>query len=357
MFPPHTQSHLLLTPLASYVADGPTRLDDLQRTVALLEEQARLAADREEQLKIQLLQTEDELSRHKQVGKHRDVPRPQDERQLSTVRPGTTVREPQQLSEPVMAHIGQMMLDERGKEQFLGAHTGIYFLSSASRKARESLGDRGFFPDFVFGLFFTAQPYSMFELNSPAWTPAEALAQLRQRHGPKHYQDQISQFGQDWACTYPILDLDRFRREIFNLHGDRERETPLPELEECLVFQLFSVLAINILTHDPRGPDLRVVDSYLASMSPRMCEDGSLDSLRALVLYTIVLQLEGRSQLAAQANGIIVRLAQSLGLHRHSRRFKQQPLEVEQRKRLWWCIFICDTFVSDPLPYATRPSD
>ncbi|KAL4879958.1 fungal-specific transcription factor domain-containing protein [Aspergillus karnatakaensis] len=43
-----------------------------------------------------------------------------------------------------------------------------------------------------------------------------------------------------------------------------------------------------------------------------------------------------------QLNGHMVRIAQSLGLHRHARRFRMGVGEIELRKRLWWWIYTFD---------------
>lgn len=145
----------------------------------------------------------------------------------------------------------------------------------------------------------------------------------------------------DWGSLYPVIDADKFCATLADLRISHDHE--LSESECCVLFQLYSMMAINTVTHDSPQDDLPTYDSILASLFPRVWGASNLESLRGLLLYTLVLQIEGRSRLAVQTNGVLVRLAQTLGLHRHSRRFKHQPSEVEWRKRLWWCVFICDT--------------
>lgn len=263
------------------------------------------------------------------------------EQQAPTVQPDNTLRDLRQRSDPVLGHIGQMVPDERGTELFLGAHTGVHFLSSASRQARESLGEHGAFPDWVFGLFFTRQRYPVFGWANDTQMPPESLP----GHDVEHYVDEVALFCHDWGGIYPAVDTEKFRAALPPVLARVDQHQELSESECCVLFQLCSILAINTVTHDARQENLRVYDTILSSIFPRICEAGNLESLLALLLYTLVLQIEGRSQLAVQTNGIVVRLAQSLGLHRHSRRFKLQPSEVERRRRLWWCVFICDTWV------------
>ncbi|WZH49521.1 fungal-specific transcription factor domain-containing protein [Fusarium acuminatum] len=46
-------------------------------------------------------------------------------------------------------------------------------------------------------------------------------------------------------------------------------------------------------------------------------------------------------------SGLATRLAQTLGLHRHSDRFKFDPLETELRRRAWWCQYSLDAYASN----------
>ncbi|KAI2816563.1 transcriptional regulator family: Fungal Specific TF [Aspergillus niger] len=54
--------------------------------------------------------------------------------------------------------------------------------------------------------------------------------------------------------------------------------------------------------------------------------------------------------------GQAVRLAQSLGLHRHSRRFRFCAGEMELRKRMWWCVYAVDVVVHG-LPKLIQDDD
>lgn len=65
-------------------------------------------------------------------------------------------------------------------------------------------------------------------------------------------------------------------------------------------------------------------------------------SLQALILFSLYNQLHGHCLAMTTLNGSMVSLAQSLGLHRHARRFKMPAGEIELRKRLWWWVYVFD---------------
>ncbi|CAG8103286.1 unnamed protein product [Penicillium olsonii] len=73
---------------------------------------------------------------------------------------------------------------------------------------------------------------------------------------------------------------------------------------------------------------------------------GHIRSLQALALFALFNQLSGHCLTLTTMSGIMVRLAQSLGLHRHARRFKMGVGEIELRKRLWWWVYVFDRYTS-----------
>lgn len=157
------------------------------------------------------------------------------------------------------------------------------------------------------------------------------------------YAYEIDRFCSKWSPMCPIVDRSTFTQRIRDSLSEVDSSEMVSRKTLILIFQLFAAMAINALADFARQNILDNYDALLASLFPMVSEAGNIESLRGLLLYATVLQMEGRYRLATQVNGIIVRLAQSLGLHRHSRRFSHTPSEVEQRKRLWWSVFICDT--------------
>ncbi|KAI1033931.1 hypothetical protein LB503_010949 [Fusarium chuoi] len=84
-----------------------------------------------------------------------------------------------------------------------------------------------------------------------------------------------------------------------------------------------------------------------------------LQSLQGLVITQLYVQLSGRYSTASHISGLATRMAQTLGLHRHSDRFKFDPLETELRRRAWWCQYSLDAFSSayHGMPRLIRDQD
>ncbi|KAG7103028.1 Pyriculol/pyriculariol biosynthesis cluster transcription factor like protein [Verticillium longisporum] len=64
--------------------------------------------------------------------------------------------------------------------------------------------------------------------------------------------------------------------------------------------------------------------------------------MQALVLYLISLQGRLDSHAAWIMSGVVIRLAQKMGLFRDSERLGLPPFETEMRRRLWWPLVMLD---------------
>ncbi|KAH8878728.1 c6 zinc finger domain-containing protein [Thozetella sp. PMI_491] len=67
-----------------------------------------------------------------------------------------------------------------------------------------------------------------------------------------------------------------------------------------------------------------------------------LTTLQALVIYQISLQGRYNRHAAWIMNGVVVRIAQKMGLHRDGEILGLGPFESEMRRRLWWQIIMLD---------------
>lgn len=117
--------------------------------------------------------------------------------------------------------------------------------------------------------------------------------------------------------------------------------------ELCALHHVYLVLAID--AWDEREEASRTAtgsaEMYIAAVDELQMVTltrGDMSTLQSLLLWSLFLQLSGQHALLAQVSGMTMRLAQSLGLHRHTRRFKFCAGELEIRNRLWWCTYILD---------------
>ncbi|KAJ5206849.1 Transcription factor [Penicillium cf. griseofulvum] len=68
----------------------------------------------------------------------------------------------------------------------------------------------------------------------------------------------------------------------------------------------------------------------------------SLVLLQAAVLFLVCVRREDDSRFVWSMTSIVLRLAQSLGIHRDGTNFALKPFETEMRRRLWWHISLLD---------------
>ena len=71
-------------------------------------------------------------------------------------------------------------------------------------------------------------------------------------------------------------------------------------------------------------------------------EDPTLNSLRALLIFLIVHRSYGSGRSIWTLNGILIRAAQLIGLHKDGKHFGLSPFECEMRRRIWWRITSTD---------------
>ncbi|KAJ9317100.1 transcriptional regulator family: Fungal Specific TF [Paecilomyces variotii] len=77
-----------------------------------------------------------------------------------------------------------------------------------------------------------------------------------------------------------------------------------------------------------------------------------LQTLQALVIYITCLRIHDISRSVWVLVGIVIRLAQSIGIHRDGADLKLTPFEAELRIRLWWHICLLDSRSPEDHGYA-----
>ena len=69
--------------------------------------------------------------------------------------------------------------------------------------------------------------------------------------------------------------------------------------------------------------------------------------LQAFVIFLICLRRNNDARVIWTLTGLVVRIAQTIGVHRDGSHFGLTPFEVEMRRRLWWQVCILDTRASE----------
>ncbi|KAL2016759.1 hypothetical protein VTK56DRAFT_3107 [Thermocarpiscus australiensis] len=126
----------------------------------------------------------------------------------------------------------------------------------------------------------------------------------------------------------------------------------VPKNVEALLFSIF-VMAVVSLTPD----ECRALLGYSREEALQRFSSGvrlnlvklgflkfhDLTTLQALVIYLISLQGRYNRHAAWILNGVAIRIAQKMGLHRDGEALGLSPFECEMRRRLWWQLILTDS--------------
>ncbi|KAJ4288256.1 hypothetical protein N0V88_007446 [Collariella sp. IMI 366227] len=130
----------------------------------------------------------------------------------------------------------------------------------------------------------------------------------------------------------------------------QERVNPLTKILHVPTVDPLLKRAIHSPTHVPKNVEALLYSIFLmatVSMTPDECLDklGPYDmtSLQALVIYLVSLQGRSNHHSAWIMNGLAIRIAQKMGLHRDGQSLGLTPFDSEMRRRLWWQIVMLDS--------------
>ncbi|TKA57841.1 hypothetical protein B0A49_11751, partial [Cryomyces minteri] len=130
----------------------------------------------------------------------------------------------------------------------------------------------------------------------------------------------------------------------------------LPKGLEALMFAIYyaavtSLTPVDCLAkfHDEKSVLLIryrfAIEQALARASFLTTEETIV--LQALVIFLICLRRNSDARVIWTLTGLVVRIAQTIGLHRDGSHFGLSPFEIERRRRLWWQVCILDTRASE----------
>ncbi|KAH7468082.1 hypothetical protein FOMA001_g14996 [Fusarium oxysporum f. sp. matthiolae] len=201
-----------------------------------------------------------------------------------------------QVNEPVIGHMGRLVADDRQAPMFGGSTTGVHFISQAEQQLQLLHMHKDALPSCAYGLYLHS-PWGA-SVHSSASPVVDIIAQL-----PPNTIEIVEATIDRWTPLYPI------------------------------VHKSSTIDAIHGLLSSYQSPGYDVVILY-----------------QTLALLALGMSGQKRDS---------TRLAQTLGLHRHSDRFKFDPLETEVRRRAWCCQYSLDAFSSayHGMPRLIRDQD
>lgn len=130
----------------------------------------------------------------------------------------------------------------------------------------------------------------------------------------------------------------------------------VPKGLECLMFAIYygAVTSIsNTECTEQWGEDRTSLllkyrfglEQALARANFLYCDEMII--LQAFVVFLILLRRNDDARKIWTLTGLVVRIAQTLGIHRDGSHFDLAPFAVEMRRRLWWQVCILDARASE----------
>lgn len=253
------------------------------------------------------------------------------------------------MKEPVIGHMGRLVADDRQAPMFGGSTTGVHFISQAEQQLQLLHMHKDALPSCAYGLYLHS-PWGA-SIHSSTSPVADIVVQL-----PPNTIEIVEATIDRWTPLYPIVHKSSTIEAIQRLISLCQSSG----FDIIILYQTVTLLALGMV--GLKGDCLQQHNHFICASEPfymisttlldRVIGQPCLQSLQGLVITQIYAQLSGRYSTASHISGLATRLAQTLGLHRHSDRFKFDPLETELRRRAWWCQYSLDAYVNNSNSYA-----
>lgn len=255
----------------------------------------------------------------------------------------------------VVKHMGRLVRDDIDVGRFAGSTTGVHFVLSVQEICHAKFPSLEPFPEMCYRSYLL-QPsrdasllYQAAELTPLTVQDARNILGTTLEDVARH----LLLFETYWSGFCPSIIREQTLLRARSLLNDLPEAYQL-QAEDLVILQIILLtFLINKSSEEEgdatdqawlQGTDftLQVVCQIHRLISTRVEPTG----LQALILFSLYVQKSGKRQWMTPLNGAMVQMAQSLGLHRHARRFKFSAAEVEWRKRLWWSVYAFDKYVA-----------
>ncbi|KAE9975191.1 hypothetical protein EG328_003415 [Venturia inaequalis] len=125
---------------------------------------------------------------------------------------------------------------------------------------------------------------------------------------------------------------------------------------ECLLFAVYYGAITSMWPEEVRklfgDEKLELLTRYRFGLEQALARAEFLQTdeiivLQAFIIFLICLRRNDDARIIWTLTGLVVRMAQTLGLHRDGTHFALPPFQIEMRRRLWWQICILDARASE----------
>jgi hypothetical protein len=190
------------------------------------------------------------------------------------------------------------------------------------------------------------------------WKVGEVLPPMPAGNAPELQFEDLLDWSQSyfdhWHPAFPFLhapSLINHIRQIARTGLQLPASTPTSNLQHVL---LRSIMSISVADRRQMSASCKAVPSVLVfhsfndainSIQLVLTEESSILSLQALVSVQLFLITMHRYNAASRLEGLAIRMAFQLGLHRCPYRTSAPDKEAELRKRMFWSIYCIDRYI------------
>lgn len=252
----------------------------------------------------------------------------------------------------VIKHMGRLVRDDVDAGRFAGSTTGVHLVLSVQDKCRTRYPSLEPFPETCYKSYLIHPRPSVPFLHQVGMHMTPITVQDARAIIGTTLEDvsrQLRLFERYWSALCPSILREEITRRARHLLNDSLATSMLQSEDYTTLQTILLIILINRYPEaDADSPNLPesqnqdVMLSVVCQLHQSISARVDVWSLQAIVLFSFYVQKSGKRQWMIPLNGVLVQMAQSLGLHRHARRFKFSIGEVEWRKRLWWSVYAFD---------------
>ena len=137
--------------------------------------------------------------------------------------------------------------------------------------------------------------------------------------------------------SYPLVEEHTFRAQYSQVIP-----RPSGRSWHALAFMIAAVGHFTAAT-GPSDTDRRLFMAAKSNMSIESLEMGNITLVQTLTLMSNYLQKRNKPNSGYNYLGLALHMAMGLGLHKEFHDWDITPLNMEIRRRVWWCIFVFNT--------------
>ncbi|RFU32729.1 hypothetical protein B7463_g3594, partial [Scytalidium lignicola] len=150
-----------------------------------------------------------------------------------------------------------------------------------------------------------------------------------------------------------IIHVPTMSKVIKEMQGSVDS---LSRSTEALLFAIYFATITSMTTEEVQvnfGIEKTVLlKRYRFGVEQALARAGFLNTneivtVQAFVLFLVCVRRHDDTRFVWSMTGLVIRIAQSLGLHRDGTKLGLCPFDIEMRRRLWWQICVLDTRASE----------